>query len=258
LIELLVLAEIAFMTGPVEPVYRRVLLKLSGEAFGHPGKAGIDLEETLVIATQLKRVVELGVQLAIVVGGGNLLRGAQFTAGAASIINPATADTMGMLATVMNGLALQETLESIDIPTRVLSAIKMDTVAEPFIRRRALRHLAKGRVVILAGGTGNPFCTTDSAAALRGVELGVDVLMKATRVDGVYTEDPEKNPYAVRYDHLTYAKVIEDRLKVMDLQAFTMCQEANLPILVFDYKKPGAIEQAVCGQGRYTVIRDAN
>jgi uridylate kinase len=230
------------------------LLKLSGEAFGFPGKAGIDIEETLGIAAQLKKVVERKVQLAVVVGGGNFLRGAQFSAGATSVIKPATADTMGMLATVMNGLALQETLESMDISTRVMSAIKMDTVAEPFIRRRAIRHMTKGRVVILVGGTGNPFVTTDSAAALRGVEVGADILMKATRVDGVYAEDPEKNPYAVKYDRLTYQQVIDQRLKVMDLQAFVMCQDARLPILVFDYKKPGAIEQAVLGQVPGTVI----
>jgi uridylate kinase len=235
--------------------YSRVLLKLSGEAFGHPGKGGIDLEETLAIATQLKRVVERGVQLAVVVGGGNLLRGAQFTAGdSAGVIKPATADTMGMLATVMNGLALQDTLESLDVQTRVMSAIKMDSVAEPFIRRRGIRHLEQKRVVILVGGTGNPFVTTDSAAALRGVELGVDVLMKATRVDGIYNADPEKNPFAERYERLSYQKVIDARLKVMDLQAFVMCQDFKLPILVFDYKREGAIERAVSGQPIGTLV----
>jgi len=235
--------------------YNRVLLKLSGEAFGHPGKGGIDLEETLAIAMQLKRVIERGVQLAVVVGGGNLLRGAQFTNGGTnSVIKPATADTMGMLATVMNGLALQDTLESLDVQTRVMSAIKMDSVAEPFIRRRGIRHLQKGLVVILVGGTGNPFVTTDTAAALRGVELGADILMKATRVDGVYNADPEKNPYAEKYDRLTYQKVIDARLKVMDLQAFVMCQEAKLPILVFDYKRERAIEKAVSGLPMGTLV----
>jgi uridylate kinase len=234
-------------------VYRRVLLKLSGEAFGHSGKGGISLDETLHVAAQMKRVVEKGVELAVVVGGGNLLRGEQFSAGAASI-KAATADQMGMLATVMNGLALQDTLESLDVPTRLMSAIAMDAVCEPFIRRRAVRHLEQKRVVILAGGTGNPFVTTDTAAALRGVELGVDVLMKATRVDGVYTDDPEKNPHAERYDRLTYKKVIDARLKVMDLSAFDLCQKAKLKILVFNYKMDRAIEKAVAGQPIGTLV----
>jgi uridylate kinase len=237
----------------LRPKYRRVLLKLSGEAFGHAGKSGISLDETLAIATQLKRVADRGVQLAVVVGGGNLLRGAQFAAGASSI-KAATADQMGMLATVMNGLALQDVLESLDIQTRVMSAVKLDSVAEPFIRRRAIRHLEKGRVVILAGGTGNPFVTTDTAAALRGVELGADVLMKATRVDGVYNADPEKNPHAERYDRLTYHQVLQDRLKVMDVSAFDLCEKARLPILVFNYKQDGAIEKAVAGHPIGTVV----
>ena len=238
---------------PLRPRYQRVLLKLSGEAFGHAGKSGISLDETLAIATQLKRVAERGVQLAVVVGGGNLLRGAQFSAGS-SAIKATTADQMGMLATVMNGLALQDVLESLDIQTRVMSAVKLDSVAEPFIRRRAIRHLEKKRVVILVGGTGNPFVTTDTAAALRGVELGVDILMKATRVDGVYSEDPEKNPHAVRYDRLTYHQVLTARLKVMDVSAFDMCETAKLPILVFNYKQDGAIEKAIAGHPIGTVV----
>jgi uridylate kinase len=239
--------------APLNP-YKRVLLKLSGEAFGPGGKGGgISLDETLTIASQLKRVVEKRVELAIVVGGGNLLRGEQFSAGSA-VIKKATADSMGMLATVMNALALQDTLESLDIGTRVMSAISMDQVCEPFIRRRAVRHLSKGLVVILAGGTGNPFVTTDTAAALRGVELGADVLMKATRVDGVYSDDPEKNPHAERYSRLTYQQVIDARLKVMDLSAFDLCQKAKLKILVFDYKMDRAIEKAVAGQPVGTLI----
>ncbi len=238
---------------PLRPRYQRVLLKLSGEAFGHAGKSGISLDETLAIAAQLKRVADRGVQLAVVVGGGNLLRGAQFSAGVSSI-KATTADQMGMLATVMNGLALQDVLESLDIQTRVMSAVKLDSVAEPFIRRRAIRHLEKKRVVILVGGTGNPFVTTDTAAALRGVELGVDILMKATRVDGVYSEDPEKNPHAVRYDRLTYHQVLTARLKVMDVSAFDMCETAKLPILVFNYKQDGAIEKAVAGHPIGTVV----
>jgi uridylate kinase len=239
-----------------DPIYRRVLLKLSGEAFGHAGKNGINLDETHAVATQMKRVVERGVQLAVVVGGGNLLRGAQFSAGS-SIIRPATADYMGMIATVMNGLALQDTLESMDIQTRLMSAVPMDTVCEPYIRRRAIRHLENGRVVILAGGTGNPFVTTDTAAALRGRELGVDVLMKATKVDGVYSADPEKDPYAERYERLTFRNVIERQLKVMDLSAFDLCQEVKLPILVFNYKREAAIEKAVAGQAMGTLVTDS-
>jgi uridylate kinase len=236
------------------PAYKRVLLKLSGEAFGLAGKSsGINLDEALDIAARLKRVVQKGVQVAVVVGGGNLIRGAQFSAGL-STIKQATADAMGMLATVMNGLALQDTLESLDVETRVMSAVPMDTVCEPYIRRRAIRHLEKGRVVILAGGTGNPFVTTDTAAALRGREIGADILMKATRVDGVYDSDPEKNPYAEKYDRLTYQKVLADRLKVMDLSAFEMCLEAKLPILVFNYKADRAIERAVAGHPIGTLV----
>jgi uridylate kinase len=235
------------------PKYRRVLLKLSGEAFGHGGKSGISLDETLAIATQLQRVARGGVQLAVVVGGGNILRGAQFTAGGTTI-KPATADYMGMLATVMNGLALQDTLESLHVETRLLSAVPMHAVAEPYIRRRAIRHLEKGRVVILAGGTGNPHVTTDTAAALRGREIEADILLKATKVDGVYTADPEMNPHAERYEKLTYQKVIADNLKVMDISAFDMCRGAKLPILVFNYKREGAIEQAIAGQPIGTMI----
>lgn len=237
----------------LHPAYKRVLLKLSGEAFGHAGKNGISLDETLSIAAQLKRVIRMGAQLAVVVGGGNLLRGAQFSAGV-SAIKQATADSMGMLATVMNGLALQDTLESLDVETRLMSAVPMDTVCEPYIRRRAIRHLEKHRVVILAGGTGNPFVTTDTAAALRGREIVADVLLKATRVDGVYDSDPEKNPYAERYERLTYHKVLHDRLKVMDLGAFELCLEAKLPILVFNYKADRSIERAVAGHPVGTLV----
>jgi uridylate kinase len=238
---------------PLAPKYRRVLLKLSGESLGHGGKSGISLDETRDIAEQLKRIHGRGVQLAVVVGGGNILRGAQFT-GRGETIKPSTADYMGMLATVMNGLALQDTLEAMGVETRLMSAIRMETVAEPYIRRRALRHLEKGRIVILAGGTGNPFVTTDTAAALRGTELEVEVVLKATRVDGVYNADPEKNAHAVKYDRLTYDQVIRDNLRVMDIGAFEMCREAKLPILVFNYKQEGAIERAVAGQAIGTVV----
>jgi uridylate kinase len=239
---------------PLTPKYRRVLLKLSGESLGHGGKSGISLDETKGIAEQLQRVHGRGVQLAIVVGGGNILRGAQFTAGAEETMKRATSDYMGMLATVMNGLALQDTLETMNVETRLMSAIRMETVAEPYIRRRAIRHLEKGRIVILAGGTGNPFVTTDTAAALRGIELQAEVVLKATRVDGVYNADPEKNPYAEKYDRLTYAQVIRDNLGVMDIGAFEMCRQAALPILVFNYKRENAIEKAVAGQAIGTVV----
>ena len=240
-------------SDPLTPKYKRVLLKLSGESLGHGGKSGISLDETAAIAEQLKRIHARGVQLAVVIGGGNILRGAQFTAGGETI-KPATADYMGMLATVMNGLALQDTLESMGVETRLQSAVRMETVAEPYIRRRALRHLEKGRIVILAGGTGNPFVTTDTAAALRGTELQVEVVLKATKVDGVYNADPEKYDHAEKYDRLTYEQVIKDDLRVMDIGAFEMCRLAKLPILVFNYKREGAIEKAVAGHPIGTVV----
>src|SRR2546423_7084671 len=202
----------------LKPRYSRVVLKLSGEGFGHSGKSGISIDETINIAKQAKRVHESGVQLAIVVGAGNILRGAQFSAGG-TVIKEATAHYMGMLATVLNGLALQDAVESLDCQTRLLTAIRMENVAEPYIRRRAIRHLEKDRIIILAGGTGNPFVTTDTAAALRARELGADIVLKATRVDGVYSDDPEINPHAVRYEKLTYAQVFRDNLRVMDMSA---------------------------------------
>src|ERR1700757_341856 len=213
----------------LKPRYRRVILKLSGEGFGHSGKSGISIDETINIAQQAKRVHDRGVQLAIVVGAGNILRGAQFSAGG-TVIKEATAHYMGMLATVMNGLALQDALESLNCETRLQTALRMENVAEPYIRRRCIRHLEKGRIVILAGGTGNPFVTTDTAAPLRARELEADILLKATRVDGVYSDDPEPNPHAVLYDKLTYDRVIRDNLRVMDMAAISLCREAKLPI----------------------------
>src|SRR5437764_1303201 len=203
-------------TDSLLPKYQRVLLKLSGEAFGYGhGQSGISTDETVRIARQAQRIVQRGVQLAIVVGAGNILRGAQFSAGG-DVIKEGTAHYMGMLATVLNGLALQDALESLNCETRLQTAIRMETVAEPYIRRRCVRHLEKRRVVILAGGTGNPFVTTDTAAALRARELEADVLLKATRVEGVYSEDPEHNPHAIRYERLTYTQVIRANLRVMD------------------------------------------
>lgn len=238
------------------PKYKRVVLKLSGEGFGHSGKNGISMEETLSIARQAKRILERGVQLAIVVGGGNILRGAQFRAGAGEVIREATAHYMGMLATVMNGLALQDALESLKCETRLATAIRIDTVAEPFARRRCMRHLEKNRIVILAGGTGNPFVTTDTAAALRARELEAEILLKATRVDGVYSEDPEVNPHAQRYSRVTYGEVVSANLRVMDTAAISLCREARLPILVFNFKHEGNIERAIAGHSLGTLVSD--
>lgn len=240
----------------LRPKYKRVVLKLSGEGFGRGGKSGINIDETINIARQAQRIVQRGVQLAIVVGGGNILRGAQFSAGG-EIIKEATAHYMGMLATVLNGLALQDALESLNVQTRLQTAIRMENVAEPYIRRRCTRHLEKGRIVILAGGTGNPFVTTDTAAALRARELEADVLLKATRVDGVYSEDPELNPHAVRYERLTYDRVMRDNLQVMDMSAISMCKEGKLPILVFNFKREGNIERAIAGHPMGTLVSSA-
>jgi uridylate kinase len=238
---------------PLTPKYRRVVLKLSGEGFGYPGKSGISLDETLSVARQAQRIVARGVQLAIVVGGGNILRGAQFSAGG-EVIKQATAHYMGMLATVLNGLALQDALESLQCETRLQTSIRMETVAEPYIRRRCTRHLEKGRIVILAGGSGTPFMTTDTAAALRARELEADILLKATRVDGVYSEDPEINPHAVRYEKLTYAQVLRDNLRIMDPEAISLCRAGRMPILVFNFKREGSIERAIAGHPIGTLV----
>src|SRR5437762_3837219 len=244
-----------FPNDPLKPKYKRVILKLSGEGFGHSGKSGISIDETLNIAQQAKRVLESGVQLAIVIGAGNILRGAQFSAGG-DVIKEATAHYMGMLATILNGLALQEALEHLKCETRLQTAIRMESVAEPYIRRRCTRHLEKGRIVILAGGTGNPFVTTDTAAALRACELQADVLPKPTRVDGVYSADPELNPHAVRYERLTYTQVVRDNLRVMDMSAIDLCRLAKLPILVFNFKHEGNIERAIAGHTIGTLVSE--
>lgn len=241
--------------GTPAPRYKRVVLKLSGEGFAPLGKSGVHIEETLVLARQLARVARAGVQLAIVVGGGNILRGAQFSSGSV-VIKPATAHYMGMLATVMNGLALQEALESLNCETRLQTAIRMENVAEPFIRRRCIRHLEKGRIVILAGGTGNPFVTTDTAAALRSLELSAELLLKATKVDGVYSADPEKDPAAVRFVNVGYDQLLRDNLRIMDTAAISMCREGKLPIVVFNYKIEGNIERAIAGDPIGTVISE--
>jgi uridylate kinase len=240
----------------LRPKYARVVLKLSGEGFGPSGKSGISIDETLSIARQAQRVVQRGVQLAIVVGGGNILRGTQFSAGGA-VIKEATAHYMGMLATVLNGLALQDALESLNCQTRLQTAIRMDHVAEPYLRRRCIRHLEKGRIVILAGGTGNPFVTTDTAAALKAREIHANILLKATRVDGVYSDDPEQNPHAMRYDKLSYGQLVRDNLRVMDIAAVSLCREARMPILVFNFKREGNIERAIAGHPIGTLVSDS-
>jgi len=232
---------------PEPAAYGRVLLKMSGESFCRSGESGISMVEVASISEQIRRVVETGVQLAIVCGGGNILRGKNFAAVSHSI-NAPTAHYMGMLATVINGLALQDALENVGVATRLQSAIRMEGVAEPFIRRRCLRHLEKGRVVILAAGTGSPFVTTDTAAALRAREIEADVVLKATRVDGIYAEDPEKNPHAVFYNEITYQDVLRQGLEVMDAQAIHHCMEHRLPIVVFNYRKTGNIERVIAGE----------
>lgn len=241
------------MSEPMQ-TYHRLVLKLSGESFSHAGERGISMDAVEHIAEQTARAAELGVQIAIVIGGGNILRGAQF-ASASTKIQEATSHYMGMLATVINGLALQDALEALGCATRLSSAIRMDGVAEPYIRRRAARHLEKGRIVILACGTGSPFVTTDTAAAQRALELDADILLKATRVDGVYSDDPEKNPHAVLYSELSYQSVREQNLRVMDPTAITQCMEHDMPILVFNFRKAGNIVRAVSGEKVGTLIR---
>ena len=225
--------------------FKRVLLKLSGESLQGEQGYGISRETIGDLAAEIKEVQELGVQLAVVIGGGNIFRG---VAGAATGMDRATADYIGMLATMMNALALQEVLEEHGVPTRVQSAIGMMQLAEPYIRRRAERHLEKNRVVILAGGTGNPYFTTDTGASLRANEIGADALLKATKVDGVYDSDPKKNPDAKRFEQLYYLDVLQKDLKVMDATAISMCKENNLPVLVFDLTTKGNIRRAITGE----------
>jgi uridylate kinase len=235
--------------------YQRVLLKVSGEGFCKPGGWGLDPEEVHTMARQAKEIVALGCELGIVVGGGNFLRGG--TISETMGVKRATADYMGMIATVINALALQDCLESLGTDTRVLSAIAMEDVAEPFIRRRAIRHLEKGRIVILAAGTGNPFFTTDTCAALRASELEAKALLKATKVDGVYSADPKTHPDAERYDRLTYDDVVQQDLKIMDLAAVSLCREGDIPIIVFNLKREGNVRKVVMGESIGTFIGKA-
>ena len=236
-----------------QPKYRRVMLKLSGEALLGSREHGISTETCAAIAKEIKDIKTLDIELAIVIGGGNIFRG---MAGAKSGLDRATGDYIGMLATVINALALQDALEKHGVPTRVQSAIEMRAVAEPFIRRRAVRHLEKGRVIIFAAGTGNPFFSTDTAAALRASEIGADVLLKATKVDGVYTADPKQDPRAKRYDRLTYLDALKNRLNVMDASAFSLCMDNRIPIIVFDLFKPGNIKRVICGDPIGTVVSE--
>ncbi len=226
--------------------YRRVLLKISGEGLCAPGASGIDGTQLERLAEEIKLVVDLGVQVCIVVGGGNLVRGSVIAQHAP--IEETTGHYMGMLATVINALAVQDTLESAGVPTRVQSALSIDRVCEPFIRRRAIRHMEKGRVVIFAAGTGNPFVTTDTGGALRAAEVSAEALLKATKVDGVYTADPATNPLAKRLETISYEDVIDQRLKVMDVSAVDLCQRNGIPIIVFDLKKPGNMRAVVEGK----------
>jgi len=233
------------------PRYGRVLLKLSGEALMGEQQFGIDPGVTTQIAKDIAEIQGLGVQVAVVIGGGNLFRG---LAASAKGMDRATADYMGMLATVINGLAMQDALEHVGVSTRVASAIEMRAVAEPFIRRRAVRHLEKGRVVVFAAGTGNPYFTTDTAAALRAMEMKADVILKGTKVDGIYTADPKLNPTATKYDHISYLKVLAEGLKVMDSTAISLCMDNKLPIVVFNLRTPGNLRRVIMGEAVGTTV----
>ena len=225
--------------------YNRILLKLSGEALLGKNSYGIDNDRLVVYAEEIKQIHKQGVEIAVVIGGGNIFRG---LTGSKDGIDRVQADYMGMLATVINGLALQNALERMDIPTRLQSAIKMESIAEPFIKRKATRHLEKGRVVIFASGTGNPYFTTDSAAVLRAIEINADVILKGTRVDGIYNEDPEKNKEAVKFDNISFEETIKKGLKIMDTTAFTLSKENELPIIVFDMNTKGNLTRVIMGE----------
>jgi uridylate kinase len=231
--------------------YQRILLKLSGEALMGQQQYGIDAERLMQYATEIKAVAAKGVQVAVVIGGGNIFRGVQ---AAAFGLDRVQGDYMGMLATVINSMALQSALEKIDVSTRLLSGLTIQQVCEPYIRRRAVRHLEKGRVVIFGAGIGSPYFTTDSAASLRAIEIEADVVLKGTRVDGIYTADPEKDPAAVKFNEISFDEVIEKNLNVMDMTAFTLCKENNLPIIVFDMNTEGNLERLIAGEPLGTLV----
>jgi len=235
-----------------KPIYKRIILKLSGEAFQGKLPFGIDPKVTSSIANQIKRIKKLKLDVSIVVGGGNIFRG---MSGTGDGIDRSTADYMGMLATVINGLALQDALEKAGVVTRVLTAIEMQELAEPYIRRRAVRHLERDRVIIFVGGTGNPYFTTDTAAALRAVEIDADVVLKATKVDGIYSKDPVKHKRAKKFKSLKYIDVLKKGLKVMDATAISLCMDNNLPLIVFNLTKPGNIEKVIMGEKIGTIVR---
>jgi uridylate kinase len=236
----------------MQPVYKRILLKLSGESLMGENSFGIDPSMVNRYAREIKSVVDLGVEVAIVIGGGNIYRGMNESE---TGIERAHGDYMGMLATVINGMAIQAMLEKQGMYTRLLSAIKMEQVAEPYIRRRAIRHLEKHRVVIFGAGTGNPYFTTDTAGSLRAIEIEADVILKGTRVNGIYTADPEKDPTAVKYDNITFKECIDKNLKIMDMTAFTLCMENKLPIIVFDMNEEGNLKRLVCGEKVGTLVQ---
>ena len=236
-----------------EPIYRRVLLKLSGEILSGQKGFGIDPGKAHFLAQEVKSIHKLGVGIGLIIGAGNIFRGLQASDRG---MDRVTGDYLGMLATIMNAISVQDALEQEGCETRTLSAINITQIAEPYIRRRALRHLEKGRIVIVSGGTGNPFFTTDSAAALRAKELNAEVVIKGTKVDGVYNDDPVKNPSAVKYDTLSYDKVLEDNLRVMDLTAITLCKENKIPIQVFNIKKPGTLKELILGSKIGTLVSE--
>lgn len=231
--------------------YKRILLKLSGEALMGEKSFGIDNQRLAQYSHEIRQIHEMGVEIAIVIGGGNIFRGLQAAEGG---MERTQGDYMGMLATVINGMALQSALEMLDLKTRLLSAIKMEQIAESFIRRRAVRHLEKGRIVIFGAGTGNPYFTTDSAASLRAIEIEADVILKGTRVDGIYTADPEKDKTATKYHTITFEEVYRQGLSVMDLTAFTLCHENKLPIIVFDINEPGNLSRVIAGESVGTLV----
>jgi uridylate kinase len=239
----------------LKPKYKKLLLKLSGEALQGKEKFGISLEILTSISQEIKEVHELGVQIAIVIGGGNIFRG---VAAAAAGMDRSTADYMGMLATVINALALQDSLERKGVLTRVQTALEINQVAESYIRRRAIRHLEKGRVVIFAGGTGNPFFTTDTAATLRALEIGAEVILKATKVEGVYDKDPIKHKDALKFEHLSYMDVLKKELKVMDATAISLCMQGNIPIVVFNFFDYGNVKKIVMGEDVGTIVRSSD
>jgi uridylate kinase len=240
-----------YVCAMADQKYKRVLLKLSGEALMGEQQYGIDNVRLMQYSHEIKQIVEQGIEVAIVIGGGNIFRGIQADG---SMIDRVQGDHMGMLATVINSLSLQSALESLGLKTRLQTAIKMEQIAEPFIRRKAVRHLEKGRVVIFGAGTGNPYFTTDTAASLRAIEIEADVILKGTRVDGIYTADPEKDENAVKFDSLSFTEAIAKNLNVMDMTAFTLCRENNVPIIVFDMNKPGNLKRVVQGEQVGTLV----